>query len=100
MISTRYRFYVGLTDKDQQPVNPENYFHAMDALVTSYTYFEASGVWKGVHEASLVFELLATSDADVLTEVGVRAIAKDLRLAGNQETVMVTIDRAVEVLFF
>jgi hypothetical protein len=100
MVTTRYRFYVGLTDRDGLEVERIRYFRAMDVLVEAYTSFVAFGVWKGNSERSLVFEILATSDKDILTEVGVRAVANDLRAAGNQETVMVTIDRSVEVLFF
>jgi hypothetical protein len=100
MITTRYRFYVGLTDKDRALVKPERYFHAMDAVLTSYTFFSAGGVWKGDHEQNMVFEVLATDDTHMIPDERVRAIAGFLRVAGNQETVMVTVDRSVEVLFF
>jgi hypothetical protein len=98
MITTRYRFYVGLTDKDKQPVNPVRYFHAMDAVHNAYTCFEADGVWKGDHETSLVFEVV-DSEGKIDYQI-VRATVGFLKLAGNQETVMVTIDHSVELLFF
>lgn len=98
MISTRYRFYVGLTDKDKAPVKRLKYFHAMDAIHKAYTHFNAGGVWKGDHEKSLVFEVV-DSEGKIDDQV-VRATVGFLKLAGNQETVMVTIDRSVEVLFF
>lgn len=98
MITTRYRFYVGLTDRYGLEVERIRYFRAMDVVHNAYTCFEADGVWKGDHEKSLVFEVV-DSEGKIDCQI-VRATVGFLKLAGNQQTVMVTIDRGVELLFF
>lgn len=99
MVTTRYRFYCGLTDKDGLPVHPQLYFNAMDTTAQAYTVLHAEGVWKGDHEDCLVFEVVAATDLDRMDETRVRAVATLLKGAGKQETVMVTIDHGVEVRF-
>jgi hypothetical protein len=71
----------------------------MDAALQAYTYFEAGGVWKGDREKSLVFEVLDTTEQNEM-RMKCQVVAGFLQNAGNQETVMVTVDHGVELLFF
>jgi len=96
VITERYRFYCGLADSEGNEVAPRTYFDAMDRLVASYTVFYTGGVWRGAHEKSIMFEVVCVTDVDKMDDFKVRAVASQLRLAGNQESVLATIDHCVE----
>jgi len=95
VITERYRFYCGLKDIDGNVVDPQVYYSAIDLLVPGYTVFETQGVWRGEHEKSLVFEVVALEETEKLDEFRVRVIASQLRLAGHQESVLATTEYCV-----
>jgi hypothetical protein len=82
----RTRFYCGLIEADGTPITKNVYLGVMNKHFTGYTVFGASGYWQGEPEPSVVFEVLTPIKQDVPKY----QVAEELRVAGNQNTVLFT----------
>lgn len=86
----RIRFYCGLQNHSGR-VAKVIYEYVMDTYFPKgYTCFEATGVWECVREPSVIFEVV-TRTADFST-VYARNVADRLRKAGEQQSVLVTVE--------
>lgn len=98
----RVRFYCGARN-DTGVVPIDGYRHVMDAMSTNtpstpalfdgYTAFDAFGVWHGRKEQSVVFEVIAALDKGDIV-----AVAKMLRIVGDQDAVLVTVEKLDDVI--
>jgi hypothetical protein len=66
-----------------EDVNRESIQRILDAHVDGYGLFSGVGCWKGQHENSVSIDLIGASWETV------RAIAEAIKVANNQESVLV-----------
>jgi hypothetical protein len=86
MRKIRTRFYCGLVEVDRTPISKNVYLAVMNKHFTGYTVYTCTGYWEGEPEPSVVFEVLSPVQRDV----PMYQVAGELRIAGNQNTVLVT----------
>jgi hypothetical protein len=88
---TLYKIYVGLTDKNGKPltsISVENIVK-YSGIIQGATLYKTTGYWQGKEEFSIIIETTSPKAYE---------LARELKIALNQESVLLTI-QSVDVQY-